>query len=214
MEIQWIESKFFDRNKIANAMIIIHHTGSKNGVINSLQGTIDWFKPDPWRSSPKVSAHYIIPRKEQAIIQMVRDEHVAYHAGESQWRINGVLRQNLNDWSIGIELQGDGNLFEYTDFQYEALIWLCRQKMQKFGITEDLIVGHEDVSPGRKNDPGVYFDWRRVRRALYSPPPVVVPGRPGGEEIPERDDVEMPSEENRPLLERLFDLFLSIFKRK
>ncbi len=68
MNIEWIPSLFFDDKKRANKMIIIHHTGSTNGKINSLSGTIRWFKPDPPRTDKKVSAQYIIGRKEGELI--------------------------------------------------------------------------------------------------------------------------------------------------
>ncbi|MBD3290989.1 hypothetical protein GF337_19435, partial [candidate division KSB1 bacterium] len=109
-QIEWIPSRFFDPGKIANQMIIVHHTGSRNGQINSFQGTINWFKPAEWRTSNQVSAQYIIARIERPIVQMVRDLDTAWHAGKSEWVINGVRRKDLNDRSIGIELQGDGNL--------------------------------------------------------------------------------------------------------
>ena len=147
MNIEWIESQFFNSDKIANEMIIIHHTGSRNGKINSLQGTISWFKPDVWRSTNQVSAQYLIAREQRPIIQMVRDEHTAWHAGRSSWDINGVLRENLNNRSIGIELQGDGQLFPYTDFQYKALIWLVKQKMEQHNVPMELIRGHEEITP-------------------------------------------------------------------
>ena len=172
MEIEWIESQFFEANKIANNMIIIHHTGSQNGVINSFAGTISWFKPDVWRSTGQVSAQYIIARNERSIVQMVSDEHTAWHAGRSEWVIDGVLRKNVNNRSIGIELQGDGNLTTYTEFQYEALIWLVKQKMREHNIPVDLIRGHQEVS-SHKVDPGQHFNWDRFRRALSS---VSVPG--------------------------------------
>ncbi|MCI0513073.1 N-acetylmuramoyl-L-alanine amidase [candidate division KSB1 bacterium] len=221
MEIRWIESQFFDPYKIANEMIIVHHTGSNNGLINSLEGTIKWFKPDPWRETLKASAQYIIPRYETYIVQMVKDEHTSYHAGASSWRINGINRVNLNDRSIGIELQGDGNLIEYSPFQYEALIWLTRLKMEKFNIPTELVQGHEHVSPGRKVDPGRLFDWKYFRKEITKtqvvvPEPIPTPPTPENpnpvDHYPEEDDVKIPSGENRPLLARIFDFLVSLFK--
>ncbi|OQX84111.1 hypothetical protein B6D60_09740 [candidate division KSB1 bacterium 4484_87] len=221
MEIQWVESLFFSTDKIANEMIIIHHTGSKNGQINSLQGTINWFRPERWRSTQQVSAHYIIPRAEGPIIQMVRDEHTAWHAGKSRWVINGVLRENINTRSIGIELQGDGQLYRYTNFQYKALIWLVKQKMEKFNIPLELIRGHEEITP-RKPDPGPLFDWDRFKKGLTS---ATVPGS----EVPadsdlvdedgdgiiwldETDDVNIPSGKDRTILETIKDFFAGLFR--
>jgi len=224
MEIRWIESRFFDPYKVANQMIIIHHTGSTNGRINSLQGIIDWFKPDPWRDRDKVSAHYVVPRDESYIVQMVRDEHTAYHAGWSSWRINGVTRSNLNEYSIGIELLGDGNVIEYTQFQYEALIWLTRKKMEQFNIPVELIQGHEHVSPGRKVDPGRLFDWKYFREKLATRSGIVVPEptpQPTDQPDPnvhhpdewvDDNQVTMPSGESPALLDRFFDWLVSLFK--
>ncbi len=221
MQIEWIESQFFNTDKIANEMIIIHHTGSRNGKINSLQGTISWFKPDVWRSTRQVSAQYIIARESHPIIQMVRDEHTAWHAGRSSWEINGVLRENLNNRSIGIELQGDGQLFPYTDFQYKALIWLVKQKMEKFNVPMELIRGHEEITP-RKPDPGPLFDWDRFRNGLSSVS-VPVDDFPSDDELKdqdgdgiiyldETDDVKMPSGKDRTLVESILDFFAGFFK--
>ncbi|OQX95059.1 hypothetical protein B6I21_07405 [candidate division KSB1 bacterium 4572_119] len=213
MEIEWIESQFFSTEKISNEMIIIHHTGSHNGKINSLQGTISWFKPDEWRSSRQVSAQYIIAREERPIIQMVQDEHTAWHAGRSQWEINGVLCHNLNNRSIGIELQGDGQLFPYTKFQYEALIWLVKQKMEQFNIPIELIRGHEEIT-SRKPDPGPYFDWERFKKGLTS---VTVPGPTDDDGdgiiwLDENEKVKIPSGKDRSILEVIIDFFAGLFK--
>jgi len=225
MQIEWIESQFFDPGKISNEMIIVHHTGSRNGKINSLEGTISWFRPDVWRSTNQVSAQYIIPREERPIIQMVRDEDTAWHAGKSSWVINGVLRENLNNRSIGIELQGDGNLVPYTDFQYEALIWLVKQKMDQWNVPVDLIRGHQEITP-RKPDPGAMFDWDRFKRALTttSVPVGDAPSGGGGDsDIPidtdgdgivyldETDDVRIPSGRVQGIFGRLFDFLASLF---
>lgn len=215
MEIKWNESRFFSPVKIGNQMIIIHHTGSTNGQINSLQGTLDWFKPDPWRDNFKVSAQYIIPRYEEYIVQMVQDEHTAYHAGSSEWVINGQSYEYLNNRSIGIELQGDGNLIEYTPWQYEALIWLVREKMEKFDIPAELVQGHEHISPGRKVDPGRLFDWKKLREELIPKVQVVVP-EPGEtktvgiydiEFYEENDDVCIGAGDSEPNNEGLASLF-------
>lgn len=221
MQIEWIESQFFDTDKIANEMIIIHHTGSNNGKINSLQGTIRWFRPDVWRSTRQVSAQYIIAREQRPIIQMVSDEHTAWHAGRSSWEINGILRENLNNRSIGIELQGDGQLFPYTNFQYEALVWLVKQKMEQFNIPIELVRGHEEITP-RKPDPGPLFDWDRFRNSLTANS-VAVDDFPSDDELvdadgdgiiyfDETDDVKLPSGKNRTLLETVLDFFAGFFK--
>jgi len=218
-QIEWIESRFFDPGKISNEMIIIHHTGSTNGRINSFQGTINWFKPAEWRSTNQVSAQYIIAREERPIVQMVRDVDTAWHAGRSEWVINGVKRTELNNRSIGIELQGDGNLTTYTDFHYEALIWLVKQKMNQFNVPVDLIRGHQEIS-SVKVDPGRLFDWNRLKHGLTSTS-VYVPDTSdelvdedgdGVIYIDETDDVTIPDGKDRSLFERIFNAILSIFK--
>lgn len=220
MQIEWIESQFFDPGKIANDMIIIHHTGSTNGMINSFEGTINWFKPAVWRSTNQASAHYIIAREERPIVQMVRDEDTAWHAGKSSWVIHGTLRESINKWSIGIELQGDGNLTTYTEFQYEALIWLVKQKMTKFNVPLDLIRGHQEISP-HKVDPGAKFNWDRFKRALSSTSVPVDDFPSGGELVDEdgdgiiyldeTDDVRLPSGKDQGILNRLFDFLAKLF---
>ena len=217
--IEWIESRFFDPGKISNEMIIVHHTGSTNGQINSFQGTIDWFKPAVWRDSYQVSAQYVIAREERPIVQMVRDEDTAWHAGRSEWFINGVKRTKLNNRSIGIELQGDGNLTSYTDFQYEALIWLVKQKMSQFNVPIDLIRGHQEIST-HKVDPGRLFNWDRFKHGLTSTS-VYVPDNSGdlvdedGDGViylDETDDVQIPDGKDRSIFEKLINAILSLFK--
>ena len=224
MQIEWIESQFFDPGKIENAMIIVHHTGSTNGMINSFQGTLSWFKPAVWRSTNQASSQYVIAREERAIVQMVRDEDTAWHAGKSSWTIHGELRKSINKWSIGIELQGDGQIVGYTEFQYEALIWLVKQKMERFNIPVDLIRGHQEISPW-KPDPGPMFDWERFKQALSSSsvPGSDIPsgGSSDGElidedgdgivYIDETDDVYIPAGRERGLLGKLFDFLAKLF---
>lgn len=176
---RWIPSPFF-KTRPANCpldMIVIHHIGSKNGKLYSVDGAIEWFTNEKLHVNPKtgkvenkVSAHYIIPRgvykKQTDMIILVKEENVAFHAGESSWKVNGISRTNINNYSIGIELEGDGNLVEYTDFQYEKLSKLLADIVKKYSINENNIVGHEDIAPDRKVDPGKLFDWKRIRESI------------------------------------------------
>ena len=102
----------------------------------------------------QVSAHFVLRRGGDAI-QFVSGDQRAWHAGTSQWR----GRDNCNDYSIGIELEGlEGATFEPA--QYAALTTLLQALGRRYPLRE--IAGHEQVAPGRKQDPGPGFDWRQL----------------------------------------------------
>lgn len=109
----------------------------------------------------RVSSHLYIKRDGE-IIQFVPLDKRAWHAGDSEWH----GRKNCNDFSIGIELEGCDDQ-PFTDAQYSALMGLT-QKIQSLypGIGKERIVGHSDIAPGRKTDPGPYFDWSRFKSSL------------------------------------------------
>lgn len=108
-----------------------------------------------------VSAHFFINRAG-IVTQYVPVADRAWHAGVSQWQ----GRDNCNDFSIGIELEGTDTM-PYTDAQYSALAGLACVLMQQCpAITRERIVGHSDIAPGRKTDPGPAFDWQRFRSSL------------------------------------------------
>lgn len=109
----------------------------------------------------RVSAHLLI-RRDGELVQFVSLEERAWHAGRSSFE--GVAE--CNDYGIGVELEGTDHE-PYTDAQYNRLIPLARGVMQRFpGITPDRIVGHSDIAPGRKTDPGPAFDWQRLRQGI------------------------------------------------
>lgn len=109
----------------------------------------------------RVSAHLYIARVG-SVTQYVPLHRRAWHAGVSNFR--GV--EACNDFSIGIELQGADHV-PYTDVQYEQLARITRAIRHIYPtITEDRIVGHSDIAPGRKTDPGDAFDWSRYRAEL------------------------------------------------
>lgn len=106
----------------------------------------------------RVSAHFLL-RRDGRVLQFVSCDQRAWHAGASVWR----GRDNCNHYSIGIELEGlEGTRFD--DAQYAPLARLLRALAAHYPIAE--VVGHEDIAPGRKADPGAGFDWPRLRRAL------------------------------------------------
>lgn len=102
----------------------------------------------------RVSAHFLI-RRDGELIQFVACNQRAWHAGTSSWR--GCER--CNDFSVGIELEGSDDQ-PFTDTQYARLNDLLGELYRRYPITE--VTGHSDIAPGRKTDPGPYFDWNRV----------------------------------------------------
>ena len=108
-----------------------------------------------------VSAHFLI-RRDGEIVQFVSADDRAWHAGESCWE----RRSNCNDFSIGIEVEGCDEE-HYAMTQYRALAHLIRAVRNQYpAIQHDAIVGHSDIAPGRKTDPGPAFDWLQLKRLL------------------------------------------------
>lgn len=108
-----------------------------------------------------VSAHLLI-RRDGEVVQFVPFTHRAWHAGDSFFR----GRVCCNDFSIGIELEGDDET-AYTDAQYENLIAITRALVGAYpGISGREIAAHSDIAPGRKTDPGHVFDWLRLYDGL------------------------------------------------
>ena len=108
----------------------------------------------------KVSCHYLINRKGK-IIQMVKDLRVAWHAGRSKWK----NYKNLNRNSIGIELVNKGHQFGYQNFsneQIKSLIKLSKHLKKKYSIRKENFLGHSDIAPLRKIDPGEKFPWKKL----------------------------------------------------
>lgn len=224
---RWIPSPFKHPRSDSDPldMIVIHHIGSKNGRLYGVKGAVSWFTNEELhrnkktgRIENKVSAHYIVPRKpyegRSDVIALVRHEDVAYHAGRSSWTVGDEARTNINRYSIGIELEGDGNLVEYTDFQYERLAELVKGLIEEHGIPEENIVGHEDIAPSRKVDPGRYFDWKRFRTDIH--PLQTEEGLPTtpkrGAVVPDRDfhmdGGEQPRRRFTSLLQSLIKVFM------
>ena len=109
----------------------------------------------------RVSAHLLI-RRDGELIQYVDLNHRAWHAGASSY----AGRRACNDFSIGVELEGTDEA-PYTERQYCGLVHVTRTLQRLFpAITAERIVGHSDIAPGRKTDPGLAFDWTGFRRRL------------------------------------------------
>ncbi|MFC1855498.1 1,6-anhydro-N-acetylmuramyl-L-alanine amidase AmpD [Thermodesulfobacteriota bacterium] len=172
MEIKKILSpNVSSRDGNAVDMIIIHSASLPEGVYGNGHITDLFMNRLDITAHPsfaelagiEVSAHYLIER-DGAVIQFADTDDKAWHAGISNFR----GRDNLNLYSIGIELEGDIHT-QFTDNQYEALIKLCKTLVSKYPlITKESIVRHSDVAPERKEDPGRYFDLNRVVERIFA----------------------------------------------
>lgn len=106
----------------------------------------------------RVSAHCLI-RRDGEVVQFVPFEKRAWHAGFSSFQ----GRNKCNDFSVGIELEGTDHI-SYTERQYQSLLTVSESIIRRYPkITIGSIVGHQDIAPGRKTDPGVSFDWGQYR---------------------------------------------------
>ena len=110
----------------------------------------------------QVSSHYLVNRKGK-IIKMVDERYIAWHAGKSKWK-NLI---NLNNQSIGIEIVNKGHQFGYENFskkQISKLVLLCKTLIKKYKIKKTNILGHSDIAPLRKIDPGEKFPWKLLSK--------------------------------------------------
>ncbi len=156
--------------------IVIHHTG--NSVSSSsvddpkwkrlFDGAVSWLtlKDDSY-----ASAHFILARNGICCQLVDPSKYIAFHAGLSQgWHPEKrVFVKNCNWYYIGIEFVGRGDRELFSDHQYRAAARLCAGLLKQFPtIQPHCIVGHNQVSPGRKTDPDKYFDWQKFYKELYS----------------------------------------------
>ena len=145
-------------------LVVIHCISLPEGeydnqnVENLFQNKLDCSLDESFGSLEgiKVSAHFYIKRCGE-VVQFVSVDDRAWHAGVSEYK----GREGCNDFSIGIELQGTDKT-SYTDKQYDSLNELLKNLKASYLSIQD-IIGHEDIAPGRKTDPGVGFDWKKVR---------------------------------------------------
>ena len=156
MIIQTLISPNFSKKLRKNSdikLIVIHYTGMQSRI-ESIKRLLN--------PRHKVSTHYLIDRKGR-IFKMVDDNKIAWHAGKSKWK-NYI---NLNKYSIGIELVNKGHEFGYEEFtisQVNKLIKLCKNLKNKYKIKNSNIVGHSDIAPLRKQDPGEKFPWQKLQK--------------------------------------------------
>ena len=156
----------FDERALPVSMLVLHYTGMPDGP-----GAIARLC-DP---ESKVSAHYVVAEDGQ-VLRLVAEEKRAWHAGRSSWR--GVT--DINSASIGIEIVNPGHEYGYRPFPEEqmgALIPLVAAVVGRHAIRPANVVGHSDIAPARKQDPGELFDWDRLARVGLAMP------RPAGKPI-------------------------------
>ena len=131
--------------------VILHYTGMQSEI-----ESIKRLKNPKY----KVSCHYLINRKGK-VIKMVDAKYVAWHAGKSKWK----KFINLNNYSLGIELVNRGHKYGYQNFTNEQifnLIKLCKILKKKYSIKKENFLGHSDIAPLRKIDPGEKFPWKKL----------------------------------------------------
>lgn len=158
-----VPSPNFNERLLPVTMIVLHYTGMQSAD-EALERLCS--------EEAGVSAHYLIG-EDGTVAQMVAEENRAWHAGKSYWR--GIT--DVNSASVGIELVNPGHEFGYRDFpeaQIEALLPLLSDIKKRHGVSRSNVVGHSDVAPARKTDPGELFPWERLARhklALPTPRP-------------------------------------------
>ncbi len=133
------------------SMLVVHYTEMK-----PIETALDRLT-DP---EAQVSAHYLIS-EEGEVIQLVSEDKRAWHAGQSYWRGH----KDVNSASIGIELDHPGHANGYREFaaaQFEALVPLVARIVKQYDIPRANVIGHSDVAPARKVDPGELFPWDRL----------------------------------------------------
>ena len=157
-------------------LVVVHSISLPPGIYGGdevqqlFTNTLDWDAHPYFQGirGMQVSSHFYV-RRDGALWQFVSCDARAWHAGRSHWR----GRDNCNDDSVGIELEGlEGHAFEPA--QYEALATICAAIAQRYPIRH--VAGHEHIAPGRKNDPGAGFDWALLQRELGWPAGWFPPG--------------------------------------
>jgi N-acetylmuramoyl-L-alanine amidase len=148
-----------DERSAPVSIVVLHYTGMKDAA-SAIQRLSD--------PESKVSCHYLIAEDGQ-VVRMVPEERRAWHAGRSWWR--GVT--DINSASIGIEIVNPGHELGYRPFpeeQIDALVTLMAALKERYGITRGNVVGHSDIAPARKQDPGELFPWGRLAKLRLALP--------------------------------------------
>ena len=162
MQIEHVASPNFNERKHPLDMLVLHYTGMATGE-DALERMCD--------SKAEVSAHYMV-WEDGRITQLVEEDKRAWHAGVASWQ----GQQDLNSRSIGIEIVNgghdfrapDGGLPPYPRPQIHAVLDLVHDILGRHAIPATRILGHSDIAPLRKQDPGEHFPWERLARAGIS----------------------------------------------
>ncbi|MGC6328840.1 N-acetylmuramoyl-L-alanine amidase [Rhizorhabdus sp. FW153] len=142
-----------DERTLPVAMLVLHYTGMQDAA-SAIARLTD--------AEAKVSSHYLVAEDGQ-VMRLVAEDRRAWHAGKALWR--GI--SDVNSASIGIEIVNPGHEFGYRPFpasQMDALVPLVADIVARYGIDPANVVGHSDVAPARKQDPGELFDWETLAR--------------------------------------------------
>jgi N-acetylmuramoyl-L-alanine amidase len=154
MEFIEAPSPNFDTRSRPPDMLVLHYTGMRTGeeALARLR--------DP---EAKVSAHYMV-EEDGRVFRLVPEERRAWHAGVSYWQGD----RDCNSSSVGVEIVNPGHEFGYRPFpkaQIDKVIALVGDIRSRWTIPDDRIVGHSDIAPSRKDDPGELFPWKRLAKA-------------------------------------------------
>lgn len=163
--VRWHPSPNFGprRDGLKPSLVVIHHT-AMDGAQAALARLCD---PDA-----EVSAHYLIGA-DGTIWQMVEEDMRSWHAGAGEWH----GQSDINSRSIGIELDNRGD-HPFSEPLMRALETLLRDIMARWNIDPGHVIGHSDMAPGRKHDPGARFDWVRLSRSRLALHPQPAPESP------------------------------------
>ncbi|KQN25957.1 N-acetylmuramoyl-L-alanine amidase [Sphingomonas sp. Leaf33] len=161
MDVIDTPSPNFDERLLPISAIVLHYTGMLDAP-SALQRLCD--------PEAKVSSHYLV-YEDGTVHRLVAEEKRAWHAGKSHWR--GLT--DLNSASVGIEIVNPGHEYKYVPYppeQIDAVVRLVAEIKDRWQITRGNIVGHSDIAPARKRDPGELFPWHELaRRRLALPRP-------------------------------------------
>ncbi|HEX8421746.1 MAG TPA: N-acetylmuramoyl-L-alanine amidase [Sphingomonas sp.] len=149
----------FDERTLPISMIVLHYTGMQDSA-SAIARLCD--------ADAKVSSHYVVD-EDGTVLRLVPEDKRAWHAGRSHWR--GTT--DINSASVGIEIVNPGHEFGYRSFaepQIDAVIRLVAAIKDRHAITRGNVVGHSDIAPTRKRDPGELFPWSKLAKLRLALP--------------------------------------------